>query len=84
MFLTLMKEGPSEVSMLLNDLGHTRATKAGTMGTAKPKGGANPEIQSQLGLSAATRRHERGMLSNRVSTTHGEYWPSILYTPPVA
>ncbi len=40
---------------------------------ATPKGEANLEITSQLGLSAVTRRHERGIPSNRVSSSHGEY-----------
>ena len=34
---------------------------------------ANLETISQLGLSAVTRRHERGIPSNRVSSSHGEY-----------
>ena len=38
-----------------------------------PKGETNPEIISQLGLLAVTRRHERGIPSNRVSSSHGEY-----------
>ncbi len=40
---------------------------------ATPKGEANLETISQLGLLAATRRHERGIPSNRVSSSHGEY-----------
>jgi hypothetical protein len=40
---------------------------------ATPKGEANLETISQLGLPAVTRRHERGIPSNRVSTSHGEY-----------
>ena len=40
---------------------------------ATPKGEANLETISQLGLSAVTRRHERGIPSNRVSPSHGEY-----------
>ena len=40
---------------------------------ATPKGEANLETISQLGLSAVTRRHERGIPSNRVSSSHGEY-----------
>jgi len=38
-----------------------------------PKGETNPEIIPQWGLSAVTRRHERGIPSNRVSSSHGEY-----------
>jgi hypothetical protein len=34
---------------------------------------ANLETISQLGLLAVTRRHERGIPSNRVSSSHGEY-----------
>ena len=37
------------------------------------KRGANLETISQLGLLAGTRRHERGIPSNRVSSSHGEY-----------
>ena len=40
---------------------------------ATPKGEANLETISQLGLLAVTRRHERGIPSNRVSSPHGEY-----------
>ena len=41
--------------------------------SATPKGEANLETISQLGLLAVTRRHERGIPSNRVSSPHGEY-----------
>ena len=37
------------------------------------KSEANLETISQLGLLAVTRRHERGIPSNRVSSSHGEY-----------
>ncbi len=47
---------------------------------ATPKGGANLETISQLGLSAVTRRHERGIPSNRVSSSHGEYSLLLAHT----
>ena len=39
---------------------------------ATPRGEANLENQSQLGLGAATRPHELGIPSTRVSTPRGE------------
>src|SRR5947209_18699021 len=38
-----------------------------------PKGEGNPQTQPQLGLRAATRPHEHGIPSNRVSSSRGVY-----------
>ena len=37
--------------------------------------GANPKTLSQFGLKSATRLHEDGIASNRVSAWHGEFVP---------
>src|SRR3712207_283078 len=42
---------------------------------ATPQGAANRQDQSQCRLGAATRPHEGGVASNRVSAERGEYVP---------
>ena len=42
---------------------------------AIPRGGANPQNLPQFGLQSATRLHEVGIASNRVSERRGEYVP---------
>jgi hypothetical protein len=42
---------------------------------ANPRGGANPKNRPQFGLQSATRLHEGGIASNRVSERRGEYVP---------
>jgi len=54
-------------------LGDTHPTMAKNNGLQPRKGKLIPEISSQLGLSAETRRHERGIASNRGSAGRGEY-----------
>src|SRR3712207_4068678 len=42
---------------------------------ATPQGGANREDRPQCRLGAATRPHEGGVASNRVTAERGEYVP---------
>ena len=49
------------------DLGHTRATMAGTMGRKIARWSKSHQNRSQFGLRSATRPHEVGIASNRVS-----------------
>ena len=54
-------------------LGDTHPTMAENNGSQDGNVKLIPEIPSQLGLSAETRRHERGIASNRGSSGRGEY-----------
>lgn len=69
-----MEEGGSKGSQYASErLGRTRVAMGRTMGSAIPKGQANPEPCSQLELRVVTHPHERGMFSNRRSLACGEY-----------
>src|SRR3974390_3500066 len=50
---------------------------------ANPRGGANPQSQSQFGSQSATRLREVGVASNPGSATPGGILSRALYTPPV-
>jgi hypothetical protein len=50
-------------------LGHTRATLAGTMGRQVARRSKSHQNRSQFGLKSATRLHEAGIASKRVSFT---------------
>ena len=48
-------------------LGHTHDTMAGTKGRKAVRRSKSHQSQSQFGLRAATRPHEAGIASNRIS-----------------
>ena len=50
-------------------LGDTRATMARTMGSQAVTRSQSHQIWSQFGLRSATRPHEVGIASNRISAT---------------
>ena len=49
------------------DLGHTRATMAGTMSSQPVRGSQSHQSRSKFGLGAEIRPHEAGIASNRKS-----------------
>ena len=48
-------------------LGYTRATMAGTMGRQVERWSKSHQNRSQFGLESATRLHEVGIASKRIS-----------------
>ena len=50
-------------------LGNTRATMAGTMGREAETRSQSQQNRPQFGLRSATRPHEAGIASNRVSAS---------------
>ena len=54
-------------------LGHTRATMAGTMGRQVARRSKSHQNRSQFGLKSATRLHEAGIASKRISLRCVEY-----------
>jgi hypothetical protein len=50
-------------------LGHTHVTMVGTKGSEAAKRSKSHQSRPQFGLKAATRLHEAGIASKRVSST---------------
>ena len=74
--LSRRKEGATAGQHAPKPPGRTRVTMAGTAGFRPRKGEVIPQTLPQLGSRAETRPRERGIPSNRTSTTCGEYVPA--------